>query len=420
MQFSADTYQANEGVVQTTITIMRSGPTDATTVVRYVVSDGSATQRSDYTYAAGIVKFAPGETQKNVQLLINEDAYREGMESASITLSGVRGGSLGSPSVAALAIMDDDSSDGPANPIDDASILVGEHYHDFLNRQSDPNGQAFWTNQVTSCGSDQQCIEVKRINVSASFFLSIEFQQSGYLIERIYKAAYGDRTAASTFNGSHTLSVPIVRIDEFLSDTQEIGQDLIVLQAGWEQKLEQNKQAFMAEFVTRDRFAAAFPSSMPAADFVDRLNANAGNPLSQSERDQLVSDLSNGSKTRAEVLRAVAEDQDLARAEFNRAFVLMQYIGYLRRNPDSAPDSDYTGYDFWLTKLNNANGDYIGAEMVKGFLSSGEYRERFQGGASRGNPTSPAAMSGTVPQIKEALKTAWFTLPASVVRSFIG
>src|SRR6185503_183472 len=101
----------------------------------------------------------------------------EGMETAAITLSGVRGGSLGSPSTASLAIMDNDSSDGSANPIDDASILVGEHYHDFLNRQSDPDGQAFWTNEVTSCGSDQKCIEVKRINVSAAFFLSIEFQQ---------------------------------------------------------------------------------------------------------------------------------------------------------------------------------------------------------------------------------------------------
>jgi hypothetical protein len=379
VQFSADTYQANEAVAQTVVTLTRSGPTDGTTVVRYIVNDGSATQRSDYTYAAGTVRFAPGETQKELRLLINEDA------------------------------------------IDDPSILVGEHYHDFLNRQSDPDGQAFWTNEVAACGSDQRCIEVKRVNVSAAFFLSIEFQQSGYLIERIYKTAYGDKTAASTLNGSHTLSVPIVRIDEFLADTQEIGQDVIVLQSGWQAKLEANKRAFTAEFVERDRFAAAFPASMSAADFVDRLNGNAGNPLSQSERDQLVSDLSTGTKTRGEILRSVAEDRDFAQAEFNRAFVLMQYIGYLRRSPDSAPDSDYTGYDFWLTKLNNFNGDYIGAEMVKAFLSSGEYRERFQGGASRGNPTSTAAMRGTVPRIKEAMaKTAWFTLPASVVRSFIG
>src|SRR5205807_9289014 len=177
-------------------------------------------------------------------------------------------------------------------------------------------------------------------------------------------------------------------------DTQSIGNGVVVLQNGWEQKLEQNKQAFAADFVTRDQFTSAFPSTMSAADFVDKLNANAGNVLSQSERDQLVNELSAGAKSRAEALRAVAEDGDLAKAEFNRAFVLMQYFGYLRRNPNSAPDSDYTGYDFWLSKLNDFNGNFVDAEMVKAFINSTEYRERFQGGAARGNQLS----SVTVPR----------------------
>jgi hypothetical protein len=73
----------------------------------------------------------------------------------------------------------------------------------------------------------------------------------------------------------------------------------------------------------------------------------------------------------------VAEDADLYNAEFNRAFVLMQFFGYLRRNPNDAPDADYSGFDFWLTKLNQFNGDYINAEMVKAFINSNEYRQRF-------------------------------------------
>jgi len=73
----------------------------------------------------------------------------------------------------------------------------------------------------------------------------------------------------------------------------------------------------------------------------------------------------------------IAENQNLSNAEFNRAFVLMQYLGYLRRDPNSGKDSDYTGGDFWLTKLNQFNGDYIAAEMVKAFISSDEYRHRF-------------------------------------------
>jgi hypothetical protein len=102
-----------------------------------------------------------------------------------------------------------------------------------------------------------------------------------------------------------------------------------------------------------------------------------GNPLSQTERDRLVSDLSSGAMTRTEVLRAVAEDPDLVSSEFNRAFVLMQYFGYLRRDPNTGPDADFAGYNFWLHKLDQFNGNYIDAEMVKSFISSAEYRQRF-------------------------------------------
>src|SRR5207244_7508853 len=125
------------------------------------------------------------------------------------------------------------------------------------------------------------------------------------------------------------------------------------------------------------RVLAALPATMSPAEFVDKLNTNTGGALSQSERDQLVDDLTAGNKNRAQVLRAVAEDPDLNTAEFNRAFVLMQYFGYLRRNPNAAPDSDHSGYDFWLTKLNQFNGNFINAEMVKAFISSVEYRQRF-------------------------------------------
>jgi hypothetical protein len=196
-------------------------------------------------------------------------------------------------------------------------------------------------------------------------------------VERLYKTAYGDATGASTLGGAHQLSVPIVRFIEFLPDMQAIGQGVVVNQPGWEALLENNKVAFINQFVQRSRFVTAFPNTLTAAQFVDALNTNAGNPLSTAERDQLVSDLANGVKTRAQVLRAVAEDADLNHAETNRAFVLMQYFGYLRRNPNEGPDSDYTGYDFWLSKLNQFNGNFVNADMVKAFIVSSEYRQRF-------------------------------------------
>jgi hypothetical protein len=172
----------------------------------------------------------------------------------------------------------------------------------------------------------------------------------------------------------------MVRFNEFLGDSREIGNGVIVNQPGWEQVLENNKRSFTGRFVQRSRFAALYPTTMTAAQFVDALNANAGNPLSPAERDQLVSDLFSGAKNRGQVLRAVAEDPDLYSAEFNRAFVLMQYFGYLRRNPNDAPEAslDYAGYEFWLSKLNQFGGNYINAEMVRAFISSIEYNNRFR------------------------------------------
>lgn len=253
------------------------------------------------------------------------------------------------------------------NQIDDPQFFVSQHYRDFLNREPDPEGLAFWTNQITSCGGDQACTEVKRISDSGSFFLSIEFQETGYLAYRTYLAAYGNLPNAP---------VPIT-FSEFIPDTQAIGHDVIVRQSGWQTVLENNKRAFSLAFVQRARFTDAFPPAMSAQEFVDKLNANAGNPLSQTERDQLVSDLAGGQRSRAEVLRAIAENPKLEQAEFNRAFVLMQYFGYLRRNPNDAPDGNFVGYNFWLDKLNSFNGDFIAAEMVKAFISSSEYRKRF-------------------------------------------
>jgi hypothetical protein len=263
--------------------------------------------------------------------------------------------------------------------IDDNDFFTQEQYIDFLNRMPDQSGFQFWLNQLTNCGANNPgCTEVMRINVSASFFLSIEFKETGYLAERTYKSAFGDApNAVSTLNGTHNIVAPKIRFSEFLTDIKAIGNGVVVLQSGWEAALEANKVAYFNAFVQRSSFTTDYPVGMTPAQFVDKLNSNAGNPLSQSERDQLVSDLTGGGKTRAQVLRAVAEDQDLLNAEFNRAFVLMQYYGYLRRDPNGGQDTDYTGYDFWLTKLNQFNGNYINAEMVKAFISSIEYRNRF-------------------------------------------
>jgi hypothetical protein len=87
--------------------------------------------------------------------------------------------------------------------------------------------------------------------------------------------------------------------------------------------------------------------------------------------------LNQGLISRAEALRLIVEDADYRAKEFNRAFVLMEYFGYLRRNPDDPPDNNLNGYNFWLNKLNEFNGNFVNADMVKAFIKSTEYRRRF-------------------------------------------
>jgi hypothetical protein len=214
---------------------------------------------------------------------------------------------------------------------------------------------------------------LKRINVSAAFFLSIEFQETGYLVYRLYKSSFG--------NLSVPPGVPVpVKFLDFLRDSQEISKGLQVGAPGWEAQLEANKQAFALAFVQRLDFQAAFPNGMSADQFVTKLDTNAGSVLSPAEKSSLVAALNvnpSDQTLRAATLRAVAEDADLRTAERSRAFVLMQYFGYLRRNPNDAPDLNFDGYNFWLTKLNQFNGNFIQAEMVKAFISAIEYRQRF-------------------------------------------
>ena len=121
---------------------------------------------------------------------------------------------------------------------------------------------------------------------------------------------------------------------------------------------------------------------MTPTGFVNQLFLNAGVTPSTTDRNAAIAEFGSATNTsdvaaRGRALRDVAENSILQQQEFNRAFVLMQYLGYLRRNPNDPQDTDYTGYDFWLTKLNQFGGNFVNAEMVLAFISSPEYRARF-------------------------------------------
>jgi Calx-beta domain/PA domain len=384
VQLSSTTFSANENVGSMTVNVTRTGDTAGAASVNYTTSDsaglnscnqvtGAASARCDYIQTLGTLSFAAGETSKSILIPIVDDSYNEGSETFTITLSSPSGATLGT-STATLTINDGGTESG-GNPIDNVSFFVRQHYIDFLNREPDTTGFNFWIGEINSCGANASCIDVKRVNVSAAFFLSIEFQETGYLVYRVYKTAFSNLT---TPPGA---PVPIV-LSDFLRDTQQIGRGVQVKVGNWEAQLEANKQAYTLAFVQRGDFLAAYPTTMSAADFVLQLNNRAGGVLSPTEQTNLINQLAPdpaNSTLRSQVLRAVAEDDELKTAEKRKAFVLMQYFGYLRRNPNDFPQIglNFDGFNFWLEKLNQFNGDFAAAEMVKAFITSDEYKRRF-------------------------------------------
>jgi hypothetical protein len=234
--------------------------------------------------------------------------------------------------------------DSNLNQIDDPQFFVRQQYLDFLGREPDAGGLAHRTSRMTPCGIDPACLHRRRIDVSAAFFTESEFQETGYYVYRIYKAAFGRR--------------PL--FGEFIADRSKVV-------AG--QNLEQSKQALDDEFVQRQAFLAEYPTAMTPEQYVDKLNLNTGNVLTQAGRDVLALGLRAGTETRAGVLRKMAENALFRQRELNAAFVLMQYFGYLRRDPEEG------GYLFWLNILNSQPGNARG--MVCAFLTSAEYQLRF-------------------------------------------
>jgi hypothetical protein len=291
------------------------------------------------------------------------------------------GGTIGAPGTATLQITDD-ATEGATNTINDSRAFVCQHYHDFLARQSDQSGEDFWTQNIESCGTNAACRQLRRADVSAAFFLSIEFQQTGYLVIRAHKAAFGNLKSNP-------------RYEVFLRDQREVGEGVIVGQPGFQQQLDTNRQKYLEDFVTRSEFVAQFPQGQSAATYVDKLFTNAGTTPTQGERDAAIAAYGGGDVAgRAAALKSVVESGSVFNRLYNDAFVLMQFYGYLRRNPDDAPDNNFSGYDFWLAKLNSftlpgedARNESVAlarvrrAEMVRAFIESAEYRQRFFGAA---------------------------------------
>jgi hypothetical protein len=180
-------------------------------------------------------------------------------------------------------------------------------------------------------------------------------------VYRIYRAAYGTWPNAPTrVNLSYA---------QFSAD-----RPLLVGGAG----LPQNTIDFANNFVERPEFKQAYPDAMTNAGFVNRLFDTASLFPYTAERQQEIDAMNNNGRTRAQVLLNVINIQAFRDREYDPAFVLMQYFGYLRRDPEQG------GYDYWLYVLTHgAAGNYRG--MVCAFITSGEYQLRFGSAITRTN-----------------------------------
>jgi hypothetical protein len=345
-RFSSANYNVAENGGSVEITITRTGDISREAKVDYATSDGTASARSDYTVAYGRLRFAAGEASKSFPLLVTDDGLVEGSETVHVRIvEASNSGTIGAPGSAVVFISDNDTTASATNPLDSTTFFVRQHYLDFLNREPDPAGLAGWSSILEHCSdqgfNDDSC---DRIHVSSGFYRSPEFQDRGYFIYRFYETALGRRPTFAEF-------VPdMARVNGYQTDAEK----------------EANKVAFIDEFMARAEFRGRYDQLTTAGAYVDALLQTVGVTL--ANRDDLVRDLAEGRKTRAQVLREIVESQQVYTKLYNRAFVAMEYFGYLRRDPDA------TGYDYWVNYL-DATGDY--RHLVHGFVDSPENRRRF-------------------------------------------
>ncbi len=304
------------------------------------VFNGIASPRCDYINTMGTLQYAAGETSKSFSVAIIDDSYAEGDETFTVRLTGASGAIVGSQSTAMVVITDNDLITGPANPIDDTNFFVRQQYIDFLGREPDPPGFAAWVNEINTCSGDTTLCD--RIHVSQLFFQSAEFQQRGYFVYRFYPVSFGRKPFYSEF-------VPdLASVSGFLSDAQ----------------LEAAKVQFITDFMARPAFANTY-NGLTNQQYVDTLLSTAGVTL--FSRQTMIDGLNTSTLTRAQVLRQIVESNEVSTQYFNQAYAVMEYFGYLRREPDAA-------YLDWIHSLDTGTQPRT---MVIGFVNSIEYRQRF-------------------------------------------
>lgn len=238
------------------------------------------------------------------------------------------------------------------NPLEVPEFFVRQQYVDLLGREPDEEGFNYWSERIDQCFDNAACVNARRRSVAAAFFVESEFQETGYFVYRLYKGTLGTQPSFAQFS-----------------------QDRLRVVAG--ANLPRAKQALISDFIQRNAFKQLYPDALSNEQFVNRLYDSASLSPYVLQREAAIGRLNNGT-SRAEIVETLIEDPQFKAAEYNAAFVLSEYFGYLRRDPD--PE----GYAFWLDVINNREpGNYSG--MVCSFITSVEYQKRFGSMTDRTN-----------------------------------
>jgi subtilisin family serine protease len=378
IQFSQASYQYGEGDGRATFTVTRSGDTSGIGVtVDYRTTDsdtftvgcadptnnqGGAYARCDFATTVGTLSFAPGELSKTVTVPLIDDAHDEGTETFQLQLLNASGRStsLGAQSVATVTLLDNDTGVTP-NPVTNSiPFFVRMQYLDFLSRE--PESGEPWSGVLARCADINTgpavITDCDRIAVSRAFFESPEFRLKGFYVFRFYKLAFN-------------------RLPQYT----EIVTDMSFVAGATEAEVYARRAQLAASFaarqefqnayggLTNDQFVAALLGryGLASVTTIDPDNPDGGTRVTFTAAN-LINRLDANLLTRAQVLRAIADSDQVQAIEFNSAFVAVQYYGYLRRTPEQG------GYQNNLSALERGVSP---REMVNAFLNSAEYRLRF-------------------------------------------
>jgi TolB protein len=378
VQFSQASYSSNEGDTRASLTVRRIGDASVAASFSYATIDnpaavpcdptarnaegnlfpqGTSYARCDYATTIDTVTFAAGDTTpKTITIPLIDDAHVEGAETFQVKVTGVQGEGvvLSGRETVTVAINDNDVA-GQPNPVLSTSFFVRQHYLDFLSREPEPDEP--WSAVLNNCSDVNNNPACDHLTVSSAFFRSPEFQLKGFYVYLFYKVGLGRRPTYA-----------------------EIVTDMRSITGQTPEEVFQKRAAFAESFVAREPFSVVHYTNQ---GFVDALSQRYSLQQITTEdpatpdgtaqvtltRQQLVDGLDSGSLTRAKVVRAFVQSSEVEAAEYNGAFVAIQYYGYLRRAPENS------GFNAWLNYLNANPTDF--RTMVRGFVNSAEYQLRF-------------------------------------------